>query len=175
MPKPSLLEFFRQGVVEPCQYGYVFPGYPNPPIPERCTSIAAGPVVLVVEARHLDVPGAVEDHGPTLHVCGAAGGTEYLRFDCFLDNPHYHYFQDHGTVNLQCFLDPHADGDAIEWTLACVRRRLPAMLEHCGEPELAAAVRAGYDQILAVVDDVERLLGQAGEQVEAERGLGSRE
>jgi hypothetical protein len=169
------------------QLGRYFTAMPIPPIPEHCIALDAGPVRLVVEARQLNdrVIGAhmstqaddgrerpdtsaVDDFGATLHVYGADDDLEHLRFDCFAKEPHYHYVRnaDHG--NLVCRIDQYAEGDPIEWTLGRLRSRLPEMLEFAGVPELAARTRAEHTKVLAVVDEIEALLGQARERADAE-------
>src|SRR5438046_2754172 len=67
----------------------------------------AGAVRFVVEARDLvdeirrNRPDEVvdeeslqfNDFGASLHVYGASDDVEYLRFDCFDKEPHYHYIK----------------------------------------------------------------------------------
>ena len=36
-------------------------------------------------------PDVIEDEGVSLHVCDGETGAEYLRFDVFVKEPHYHY------------------------------------------------------------------------------------
>lgn len=148
-------------------------------VPEACIEVPAGPVTFVVEARRLtddaiissaeeqgrrdaiDEPRGVDDGGASLHVLGAADGLEYLRFDCFEHEPHYHYIYNGEGANLVVRLDDVAEGDPKRWTLERVRTRLPEMLEYAGAPELAASARAAAAEIRNASSRVERLLDQA--------------
>ena len=100
-----------------------------------------------------------DDRGVAIHVfgedrdlsparpadAGKAGGEgseqlEYLRFDCFDEDPHYHYICWKQRSNEMLHLDPVADGDPLLWALERIRTRLPQMLERAGACELAARV-----------------------------------
>ena len=52
--------------------------------------IEAGPVTFVVEYRSV-VQNGVDASGPTIRVVGTDDEHEYLRFDMFNVNAHYHY------------------------------------------------------------------------------------
>jgi hypothetical protein len=90
--------------------------------------------------------GSFEDRGVSLHVFGSSDGSdgaeplEYLRFDCFDEDPHYHYVSWKHRSNEMLHIDPVADGDPLTWALERIRTRLPQMLERAGAPELAARV-----------------------------------
>ena len=58
--------------------------------------------------------GALDDRGVSLHVYGVRDGEalEHLRFDCFDEDPHYHYISWTDRSNVMLHLDPIADGDA---------------------------------------------------------------
>ena len=92
--------------------GTHYEGSPVPPVPEHTRYVGAGALSIGVEYRQVDAsviaatygdvelreagddtpqPPILDDRGLTLHVCDAATGDEYLRFDVFEDNPHYHY------------------------------------------------------------------------------------
>jgi hypothetical protein len=141
---------------------------PIPPIPENCVEIPAGPILFVLESRLLnadiarehgervgrDLGPGVDDAGASLHVCGAADGLEHLRFDCFETHPHYHYVHQAERLNQILQID-EVVFDPIEWTLMCVRERLPEMLDYAGAKELAAAVRAdrpSVDEAIVLVE-----------------------
>lgn len=81
-----------------------------------------------------------EDQGFSLHVFGTDDGFEYLRFDCFGEDPHYHYIVPglDGVVKLS--FDPVANGNIVDWVLDRLRDRLPAMLRNAGAFELANEV-----------------------------------
>jgi hypothetical protein len=61
-----------------------------------------------------------------------------LRFDCFEEDPHYHYISWQNHSNEMIHIDPVADGDPLSWTLDRLRLRLPFMLDRAGAPEIAA-------------------------------------
>jgi hypothetical protein len=106
----------------------------------------------VIEANRAKMPAAngsvsrlfevYDDSGVSIHVYGDAEGErlEYLRFDCFHDDPHYHYVSWTNAINDVLHMDPIADGDPLAWALERVRTRLPQMLERAGTPRNAAAV-----------------------------------
>jgi len=134
---------------------------PIPPVPAQTEYFDAGVVRFGVEYRLLndaiaaaaDVEAAsgsdsagesFDDRGVSLHVFGVAddGGEplEYLRFDCFVEDPHYHYVSWKHKSNEMIHIDPVADGDPLAWALERIRTRLPQMLERAGAPEVAARV-----------------------------------
>ena len=86
-----------------------------------------------------------DDCGVALHVGGENDGVmrEWLRFDCFAEDPHYHYVSWDVPANEVLHLDPIADGDPLAWTLERVRTRLPQMLLRAGATQLAARVDSG--------------------------------
>jgi hypothetical protein len=166
---------------EPAQYlyqrGVVYPRLPMELIEAHCVTVDAGPLRFVVESRDLVADNAVlnpdavadrppdapvfDDTGPSLHVFDKGDSWEYLRFDCFDKEPHYHYISKAERSNLVCRVDEIAEGDPLEWTMRVTRRRLPDMLEYAGAPELADATRTRDDEVLAALDEVEILLTKA--------------
>ncbi len=84
----------------------------------------------------------LEDCGVSLHVHGLADGDdfEYLRFDCFQEEPHYHYVGWSRKTNELLHIDPVSDGDPLTWALERIRTRLPQMLERAGASHVAAMV-----------------------------------
>jgi hypothetical protein len=170
----------------PYQLGNFYQSMPIPAVPEHCIGVDAGPLKLVVESRELTneilmtqlPPGSVtipdgityDDYGPTLHVCGADDGLEYLRFDCFEKEPHYHYIRHSEGGNLICRIDEIADGDPIEWTIGRVRARLPEMLAFAGADDLAEAARRDASTVVSATDKVVELLEQARAQSLRNRG-----
>lgn len=80
--------------------------------------------------------GAIDDSGVSIHVFGA-DGHEYLRFDCFDDGPHYHYISPGAETQLIVAMDRAANGDPLDWTLACLRGRLGDMLQEAGGAQFA--------------------------------------
>jgi hypothetical protein len=131
---------------------------PIPPVAEQTEFIEAGVVRFGVEYRLLtdaiaaasqtlaasggdaaDVA-SFDDRGVSIHVYGddGEGPLEYLRFDCFAEDPHYHYVSWKDRTNEMLHLDPVADGDPLAWALERIRTRLPLMLERAGAAHIAA-------------------------------------
>lgn len=107
------------------------------------------------------------DAGVCIHVLGpprpgseaAARGdlVEYLRLDCFDEEPHYHYVYNDERAQDRVFMDPTLDGDPMEWALERLRTRMPEVLRKVGAPELAeqvdpAAIEAALPEIRDAVD-----------------------
>lgn len=134
---------------------------PIPPVEEHTEWFEAGVVRIGVEYRVLDdaiaaasqveqagggdaAAGSFDDSGVALHVCAgnAAERLEYLRFDCFQEDPHYHYVSWKERSNEMLHLDPVADGDPLSWALDRLRTRLPQMLRRAGAGEWAERVDA---------------------------------
>ena len=162
----------------PYRRGNRFQVMPIPMIAEHCITVDAGAVQLVVESRQLtneiikdSYDGGTEgdihfdDYGATLHVCGAADGLEYLRFDCFENEPHYHYIEQGVGANVVVRIDELAVGDPIEFSLACVADHLPDMLRNCGVANLADEVSDQLDTVRAGVDVVRELMVKARQPV----------
>jgi hypothetical protein len=116
------------------------------------------------------------DGGVCIHVFGPPPGrepddtsgdgelVEYVRFDCFDDEPHYHYVYNAERAQDRVFLDPTLEGDPMEWALERLRTRLPDVLRKVGAPELAARVDPATMTavIPAVVEAIERASALAG-------------
>ncbi len=160
----------------PYRRGNRFDVLPIPMVPEHCHTVDAGPVQLVVESRALTnaildetyadalpvTDLAFDDHGASLHVCGTADGLEHVRFDCFEHEPHYHYIEHGPGSNVIVRIDEVAVGDPVEFTLRCVRERLPEMLENAGQAELGAATRAEIDKVHVALERVAELMARIG-------------
>ena len=155
----------------PYRRGNRYDRLPIPMVAAHCVAVDAGAVQLVVESRRLTddiiaaayddpvaTPVSFDDGGATLHVCGTVDGLEHLRFDCFEREPHYHYIDQAAGANTVVRIDELAVGDPVEFTLACVERRLPEMLRHCGVPELADAVAAQPERVGDAVGEVRELM-----------------
>src|SRR6476469_1232930 len=158
----------------PYRRGTRYDQLPIPMVTEHCIPVDAGAVQLVVESRrltneilddtyhgalHADV--AFDDFGATLHVCGTADGLEYLRFDCFENEPHYHYIEPAAGANTVVRIDELAVGDPIDFSLACVADHLPDMLRKCGGEGLATGIEGEPDKVRAAVDQVRALMTKA--------------
>jgi len=135
---------------------------PIPPIAEHTEYFSAGIICIGVEYRVLNdvavaaIRATLElrgidgdplrslelDSGVSLHIFGGSGeqAREYLRFDCFIEEPHYHYVGWSSKSNEVLQIDPVADGDALAWALERVRTRLPQMLMRAGAADIAAQV-----------------------------------
>jgi hypothetical protein len=105
--------------------------------------------------------GGFHDRGVSFHVCAALDGHEYLRFDAFDDEPHYHYVAPSGDSNRVVTFDAAADGDMLPWVLERLRTRLADMLRAAGGEAVAAAVATDQAALAAAVDEVERLAAVA--------------
>ena len=116
--------------------------------PENTEYVEVGPLVFGIEYRFLwerkadgEFTDIVKDLGISVHVF--EGGTdqslERLRFDCFLIRPHYHYFH-WPEEEEHVWLDTAVTGDPFQWTLDCLRTKLPAMLPKSGADELARSL-----------------------------------
>lgn len=155
---------------------------PVPAFLEHTALVPAGVITIGVEYRHLDeamilrfygpdarakfdgvVPagmgGVVEEDGIALHVFGTEDGEEHLRFDCFVDAPHYHELDPREPRNVVHELDP--DEDAIAFALGSIEHRVVVMLRAAGAGQLAdavdpAAVAAAMPEVRAQVERMRR-------------------
>ena len=155
--------------------GTVYRVPPIPPDPEHTTWVPAGALSIGVEYRLLDeaelaanyegsqmeeIRGAlgdrtVQDSGVSIHVAGAEDGHEYLRFDLFEQDPHYHYIEPSGERQTIVQFDRVAMGEMLPWALGQLRHRLPQMLERAGGKELVPKLdRARLDAGLARVEEL---------------------
>jgi hypothetical protein len=162
--------------------GKVYAIPPQPPVAEHTRYLPAGNVMIGIEYRELDPEGLIEtykhdaaqlaelidrspeggftDEGLSLHVCATAGGHEYLRFDVFDAEPHYHYNHPGAdVVNNVVDFDVAAHGDMLPWALQCLRDRLPEMLTEAGGAALVpdldhAVIGAVVDQVSEIADRV---------------------
>ena len=158
----------------PYRRGTRYEQLPIPMVAEHCVTVDAGAVQLVVESRRLTneilddtYHGAVkpeirfDDFGASLHVCGTADGLEHLRFDCFENEPHYHYIEPAAGANTVVRIDELAVGDPIEFSLACVEHHLPDMLRNCGVTGLADEVAEQLDRVQGAMREVRELMAKA--------------
>jgi hypothetical protein len=162
--------------------GKVYTIPPQPPVDEHTHRMPAGNLTIGVEYRTVDPAslqatysgndahlaelferwpgGGFTDEGVSIHVWGADDGHEYLRFDVFDDEPHYHY--NHVTdpdggeiVNNVIDFDTVALGEMLPWVLDCLRTRLAPMLVEAGGTHLVDALDTA--RIDAVLRDVEAM------------------
>ena len=149
--------------------------FPVPQDPEATTFVEAGPITFGIEPRVFDpVAEAAKltaeeiaaagpdslfnsdkvDGGVCVHVFGTDGLVEYLRFDCFDDEPHYHYIIP-GRGNMLVHFDRVANGPMLEWTMRTLRGRLPELLMQLGAEKLAASLKSG--ELERALDEVQRV------------------
>ena len=153
--------------------GKVYAMNPQPPVAENTHYVDAGVARIGVEYRNVDPDNLYEtykddpdqlaelerempaggfvDEGVSLHV--EVAGHEYLRFDVFDDDPHYHYIHSGPEiVNNWIQYDVVANGDMLTWALACIGGRLDVMLAEAGGGDLVGALdRGAIDQAVSEV------------------------
>lgn len=161
--------------------GKVYNIPPQPPVDDHNHLLPAGVLTFGVEYRDLDPEslratyadnaahlseleekspeGGFFDEGVSIHVCGTDDGHEYVRFDVFDAEPHYHYVHRPGPggeiVNQIIDFDTTAHGDMFPWAIECLRRRLPAMLTAAGGTHLAEQLDPAV--LAPVIDKVEAM------------------
>ncbi len=167
--------------------GTVYSVPPIPPDAEHTTYVDAGAISIGVECRLLDgaelashyegeqmdeiqdaLAGAtVADNGVSLHVVGSQDGHEYLRFDLFAKEPHYHYIERSGERQTIVDFDRVAMGPMLPWALDQIRYRLGPMLEHAGGDALVSKLDAS--RIESSLVEVEKLALEAEAALAAEK------
>ena len=135
-----------------------------PIMEDETTWFTAGPLLFGVESRAFGKPdGEVLERGASVHVLDAATREEWLRFDCFDNEPHYHYILQALQHNVVWGYDPAANGPMFRWTIDTLRDNVVPMLRRAGAEALADKVeRQGYDT--AVLDQVEAAMVKARER-----------
>lgn len=141
--------------------GTVYNIPPQPPVDENTRWFPAGNLEIGVEYRDVDPDGLIAtykddpalltevlerspeggfyDEGVSIHVRSSAGGHEYLRFDVFDGEPHYHYIHPGDEpVNHIVDYDVVSNGDMLTWALDRLKTRLPEMLAEAGGVDLVA-------------------------------------
>lgn len=156
--------------------GVVYGIPPQPPVAANTRMLEAGALRIGVEYRDVDPAalratyagnaaqlaeleakspvGGFSDEGVSVHVFDAEDGHEYLRFDLFDGEPHYHYNHRPGpageAVNNVVPFDVTAGGDMLEWAFERLRTRLPQMLAKAGGGHLTPRVdQAALEPVLA--------------------------
>lgn len=101
---------------------------------------------------HIEYRTQGEDRGPAIRVFGDVDGEpkQLLRFDCFEDDPHYHY--DPTGWNLKFSVDELTMGDPLEFSLTQIGRHVVTMIEKARFP--AAAARADQAEVSARIDEI---------------------
>lgn len=167
--------------------GTVYTVAPIPPDPEHTTLVPAGVLSFGVEYRLLDdaelaanytgqdmeeiqahTEGQlVQDNGVSIHVMGRQDNHEYLRFDMFEQDPHYHYIEPSGEKQTIVQYDRVAMGEMLPWTLNQIRTRLPEMLSFAGGSHLIEELDA--QRIDAALQQVQKLALEAQATLDAQR------
>ena len=95
-----------------------------------------------------------KDGGPALRVFGDVDGepVQVLRFDCFRQDPHYHY--DPSGKNEMHHLDKNDDN--VGWSMTQVRTKLDEMIRTAGYDDLADSV--DMDAVRTTADQIEEAL-----------------
>ena len=96
------------------------------------------------------------DRGPSLRIYGAVEGkpVQLLRFDCFEEQPHFHYDPD--GKNNQLRLDKAKVSDPIAWSMDYLRGNVASLLHIAGYSGLAEQVDEGV--LTAALPTVEKAL-----------------
>ena len=171
--------------------GVVYRVQPEPIDASSTEWFEAGPVRFGLESRHVtpealreayrDDPAALaeieenspeggfSDDGVSIHVLGTSDGHEYLRFDVFAGDPHYHYIHRSGDRNHWIPFDFVSSGDMEAFVLRCLRERLAPMLTEAGGADLAEgldsrALGSAIDALALRLESVreDEPLGQGG-------------
>jgi hypothetical protein len=135
-----------------------------PIMEDETTWFHAAPLLIGVESRAFGRPeGEVLERGASVHVFDAETREEWLRFDCFDNQPHYHYILQPLQHNVVWGYDPTANGPMFQWVINTLKNNLAPMLRRAGADGLASKVeQQGYDT--AVLTDVEQALVAARER-----------
>ena len=163
--------------------GQTYQVQPVPPDPDHTTYFDAGVLRIGVEYRVVDPEalaatydgddlaeieehspaGGFNDEGLSIHVISVADDHEYLRFDAFDDEPHYHYVDKAAGTNTVVGFDVAAHGPVTPWALRQLRHRLDPMLRQAGAAHVADSL--DDDTGALVADLVEAHLPTIGIQV----------
>ena len=119
------------------------------------TIVDAGAVKFALRYRQELMP----DQGLGIQVLSDIDGreVEILRFDCFDQDPHYHYGPQ--KMNERLHLDKTTAGNPVGWTLEQLRTRLPDMIRRAGYEDVAGKID-NYQtavQVATKLDKVEHL------------------
>ena len=100
-------------------------------------SIQAGGLNFIIEYRNFG-----KDRGPAIRVYADIKNqtTQVLRFDCFENDPHYHYDPD--GKNEMHHLSLIDTPDTVAWSLEQIRSRTVEMLQKAGYNEKADQINS---------------------------------
>jgi hypothetical protein len=137
--------------------------------PESLRATYAGNDAHLAELEETSPEGGFTDEGVSIHVFDGDDGWEYLRFDVFEGEPHYHYVHrvppGGEVVNNVIDFDEVAHGEMLPWVLDRLRARLPEMLRNAGGADLAE--RVDRTDLASAVAEVAVLAESAQAQVRA--------
>ena len=109
-----------------------------------------------------------DDRGVSIHVFAVRDGkaAEHLRFDCFEDDPHYHYISHEHKMNDVAGMDSFANGDHVQWALDRIRSHLPKMLDRARAGDVVPRIdhRALHDAFPRIAEAANRLRYHHDEQ-----------
>lgn len=116
--------------------------------------ITAGGVRFLVDYRRFG-----GDQGPSVRVYADVDGrpVQLLRFDCFDQDPHYHYDPEGQDDHRK--LDPREVPDPVAWTLAQLAGNLVSMVRTAGYDQVAERINA--EAVEESVSRVEAAIRQA--------------
>ena len=133
--------------------------------PEMLRATYADDEAQLAELEEKSPEGGFYDEGVSIHVFDTQDMHEYVRFDVFAGEPHYHYNHKVApggeVVNNVIDFDVVANGEMLPWVLAALRTRLPALLENAGGGHLVArleqaTIDAAVDQVTALAEEATR-------------------
>lgn len=128
--------------------------------PEALAATYGGDETDMAEINDNSPEGGFTDEGVSIHVLGLAEEHEYLRFDVFVDEPHYHYVDKTAGTNTIVEFDEVAHGPMQPWALAQLRGALPAMLRHAGAGIADEVTPAVADEVATRVEGILRSIGE---------------
>ena len=120
-------------------------------IPAETPGLEASGLRFAVEYRNTRT-----DRGPSLQVLGDVDGkpVQLLRFDCFENEPHFHYDPD--GKNNRIFLNKARVSDPIAWTIDYLQGNLTSLVRIAGYGRLADSLNE--EALTAAIPGVEKAL-----------------
>jgi len=120
-------------------------------IPAEAAGLQASGLCFEVQYRSTRT-----DRGPSLQVLGEVDGkrTQLLRFDCFENEPHFHYDPD--GKNNRIFLNKARASDPIAWTVDYLRGNFTSLVRIAGYSSVAD--RLNEQALTAALPNVEKAL-----------------
>jgi len=120
-------------------------------IPAQPPKLEASGLCFAVDYRNTRT-----DRGPSLQVLGDVDGkrVQLLRFDCFENEPHFHY--DPQGKNNRIFLNKARAGDPITWSMDYLRGNVASLVRIAGYSGLAD--RLDEEALAAALPGVEQAM-----------------